>query len=274
MVDSWRLPRELRERRPTMAIETETGHVALTKRRLLEYLSTQTAPVTAKVVSIDLDSRASTVTEMLERCAAQGLVGREDKRPREYRITEAGRERLRFWSNPSGSADESADPEEDDPERPEPVSASEVREAVDREMDKLREEMAASDLFELRNLPRLSGGGLRARAQQFKSKLESLAKESRERIEMKAIVALYQAQSELRSLGWLDSKEEVKARIAVLEGAIEKKTAEQVRRLVSLEKEAVSEADDLRAILELRETLHLSVSVLGRGPKSSEAAEE
>lgn len=260
-----------------MPIETETGHVALSKRRLLEYLSTQTSPVTAKVVSIDLDTRASTATEMLERCARQGLIEREDKRPREYKITEAGRERLRFWSSPRGVSDESADPEESNPDdEPEkgPMSASRVREEVDRQMDKLREEMAVSDLFELRNLPRLPGGGLRARAEQFKSKLESLAEESRQRVEKQAIVALYHAQSELRSLGWLDSKDEVKARVAVLEGAIETKTAEQVRRLVSLEKDAVSEADDLRAILELRETLHLPATVFGRGTKSSETAEE
>lgn len=260
-----------------MPAETETGHVALSKRRLLEYVAAQTAPVRAKVVSIDLDTRASTATEMLERCASQGLVEREaDQRPREYRITEAGRERLKFWSTSRGSVHESADPEEsdsvpdDEPGKAGPVSVSEVREEVDRQMAKLREDMAISDLFELRNLPQLSGGGLRARAEQFKRKLESIAEESRQRVEMAAIVALYQARSEFHSLGWFDSKDEVEGRIAILEGAIETKTAEAILRLVRLEREVVSDADDLRAVLELRESLHLPTSVFGRGQKSGE----
>jgi DNA-binding MarR family transcriptional regulator len=78
---------------PTM--ETQVEHIPLSKRRLLEYLERQKGPVTAKVASIDLDSRASTVTEMLERCAAQGLVEREvNQRPREYAITAAGHQRV------------------------------------------------------------------------------------------------------------------------------------------------------------------------------------
>lgn len=67
----------------------------LTKRGLLEYLESQPGPVTAKIASIDLDSRASTVTEMLERCVAQGLAERTtDQRPREYRLSDEGRRRL------------------------------------------------------------------------------------------------------------------------------------------------------------------------------------
>jgi len=250
-----------------MALEAETGHVALSKRRLLEYLEDQKAPVTAKVVSIDLDTRASTATEMLERCAAQGLVEREaNRRPRDYRITEEGRKRLKSWST--------ADPEElaSDPRAPgEPVSVSEVRDELDRQMDKLREEMATSDLFELRNLPRMSATRLQARAEQFKCKLESLAEESRQRVETGAIVALYQAHSELHLLAWFDSEHEVKGRIAVLEGAIEAKTADTVLRLVRLEREAASDLDDLRTILELREALHLPASIFGPKRETSEA---
>src|SRR5260370_25319364 len=77
----------------------------LTKKGALGYLLSQGKPCTAKEVAIDLDSRASTSSELLERCAAQGLVTRNEKlRPREYSLTAEGRklaESLR--SNPGGS---------------------------------------------------------------------------------------------------------------------------------------------------------------------------
>jgi DNA-binding MarR family transcriptional regulator len=76
-------------------MESLIEHIPLSKQRLLEFLGAQRGPITAKVASIFLDARASTVTEMLERCAAQGLVEREaNQRPREYAITAAGRQRL------------------------------------------------------------------------------------------------------------------------------------------------------------------------------------
>jgi hypothetical protein len=78
-----------------MQKEAALEHVSLTKRGLLDYLGAQREPVTAKVASIDLDSRASTVTEMLERCVAQGLAERTTtQRPREYRLSGEGRRRL------------------------------------------------------------------------------------------------------------------------------------------------------------------------------------
>jgi DNA-binding MarR family transcriptional regulator len=83
-----------------MQKEAALEHVSLTKRGLLEYLGAQRAPVTAKVASIDLDSRASTVTEMLERCVAQGLAERAtDQRPREYKLSDEGRRRLDLFSS-------------------------------------------------------------------------------------------------------------------------------------------------------------------------------
>lgn len=52
-------------------------------------------PVTAKVLAIDLDSRTSTASELLERMAAQGLVTRDPgQRPREYTLTTVGEETL------------------------------------------------------------------------------------------------------------------------------------------------------------------------------------
>src|SRR6266849_8704641 len=99
-----------------MPVEAQVEHVPLSKRRLLEFLEGQ-GPVTAKAASIDLDSRASTVTEMLERCAAQGLVERDEKqRPREYVLTDVGRKRLDFFrsrqgeSRPESAADRESNP--------------------------------------------------------------------------------------------------------------------------------------------------------------------
>ena len=93
-----------------MPVEAQLEHIPLSKHRLLEFLERQNGPVTAKVVSIDLDTRASTVTEMLERCTAQGLVEREaNQRPRDYRITDMGRRLLEsFRSGPDSYEPESA----------------------------------------------------------------------------------------------------------------------------------------------------------------------
>src|SRR5467141_3072470 len=86
--------------------EAEVQHIPLSKQRLLEFLEAQNAPVTAKAASIGLDTRASTVTEMLERCAAQGLVEREaNQRPREYRITDTGRQRFELLRSGQGKSD-------------------------------------------------------------------------------------------------------------------------------------------------------------------------
>ena len=69
--------------------------MTLTKAITLEYMVTVAKPITAKELSIDLDSRASTASELLERMTAQGLCTRETKqRPREYVLTDAGRESL------------------------------------------------------------------------------------------------------------------------------------------------------------------------------------
>ena len=67
----------------------------LTKARAIAYMSHRRESVTAKELSIDLDSRASTASELLERMTAQGLCTRDPKqRPREYALTDAGLERL------------------------------------------------------------------------------------------------------------------------------------------------------------------------------------
>jgi len=224
-----------------MPIEAQIEHVPLSKQRLLEFLERQTGPVTAKVVSIDLDARASTVTEMLERCAAQGLVEREaNRRPRQYTITETGRQRLGLL--PSGEA------------KPDPEPAVIGTNAIPRS----RRLQALLD--RITKLERSEGQP---------ATVESSAEHARADALSKAVEELYRTRHELRSLGFFDSKSEVRVRIAELENAVGKEAAEQLERLVSLEGEirSDSDAETLRAVLELRGVLHLPVSVFGRRPK-------
>jgi DNA-binding MarR family transcriptional regulator len=263
-----------------MTVEAQVENIPLSKRRLLEYLEGQKGPVTAKLASIDLDSRASTVTEMLERCAAQGLVEREAKqRPRDYRITETGRRRLEelFPSGRSKSDPESAEPLETNPateserELAGTVNLGELREEVTRQLDGLREDVR--DLFEALRLLPSPGESLRERTERIKRKLESSAEEAEAEAESETVRSLYSAHYELHSLGWFDSKDEVKARIAELESSVGKEAPEHIERLVSLEGEIRDESDGekLREVLELRDVLHLPASVFGRRNKDAEA---
>ena len=77
----------------------------LTKLSAMGYMADRDRPVTAKELSIDLDSRASTASELLERMTAQGLSTRDPKqRPREYALTDAGRERLAWFRTEDSAA--------------------------------------------------------------------------------------------------------------------------------------------------------------------------
>jgi hypothetical protein len=266
-----------------MPAEAQVEHVPLSKRRLLEYLEAQKAPVTAKAASIDLDTRASTATEMLERCAAQGLVQRaENQRPREYGISGAGRTRLEYFrssqgeSNPQSTADPESNPgSEEEREDAGAADVGELKEEVARQFDGLREDMR--NLFEVLNVRPAAGEGSRGRVERIKHMLESLAEQGKADAQSESIRKLYFARYELRSLGWGHGNEKprVEARIAELEGQVGKETVEQIARLVTLE-ERICDGDwsvgprVLREVLELREALHLPASVFGRGPKSSE----
>jgi predicted ArsR family transcriptional regulator len=231
-------------RQKQMAVEAQIEHIPLSKHRLLEFLQGQKGPVTAKVASIDLDTRASTVTEMLERCAAQGLVEREtNQRPRQYTITETGRRRLGL--SPSGEG------------KTEPESAGTQMNAVPRAGSKRLQAL-------LDRVRALEGSeGERERA------IELSAEQIKAEAQSEAVRNLYRARYELRSLGFFDSKNEVRARIAELVGTVGEKAAEQLERLVLLEGEirSDSDAETLRAVLELRDALHLPANVFGRRSK-------
>jgi hypothetical protein len=222
-----------------MPVNTQIEQVPLSKHRLLEFLEGQTEAVTAKIASIDLDTRASTATEMLERCAAQGLVERDgNERPRQYTITEAGRRCL-----------ESFRPSEDTSER---ESADSETNTVPRSGSK-----RLRPLFE--------------RIRMLKDGLELSAEEAKAETHSQNIRSLYRAKYELRSLSLFDSKTELRARIAALEGTVGQEVAKQLDRLVSMEREIRFDSDPetLRAVLELRDALHLPSSVFWTRPPGS-----
>ncbi|SRR2546430_955890 len=131
-----------------MPKEATLEQVPLTKRGLIEYLGRQIEPVTAKAASIDLDSRASTVTEMLERCVAQGLVERRaDQRPREYKLSDEGRRQLfrPMLGDPSESAPE---PDPAGLLRTQEISAFLTRlidDAIEAAIQKRNEQQGSSD---------------------------------------------------------------------------------------------------------------------------------
>lgn len=183
---------------------------------------------------------------MLERCAAQGLVEREaNQRPRQYTITEAGRQRLGL--SPSGER------------QSQPESANTETNAAPRARSKKLQSL-------LDRIKRLEDSGSEGEREQT---LESSAEQAKAAAQNEAVRSLYRARHELRLLGFFDSKSEVRARIAELEGTVGKEAAEQLERLVSLEGEirSDSDAETLRAVLELRDALNLPASVFGRRPK-------
>jgi hypothetical protein len=153
------------------------------------------------------------------------LVERDaNQRPRQYTITEAGRRSL------ESSEHESADSGTETVPRP-----------GSRRLQALFERIRTLDLESSTERAKAEANGERIRS-------------------------LYRAKYELRSLGLFDSKTELRAQIGELEGAVGEEVAKQLERLVSMEAaiRGDSNPQTLRAVLELRETLHLPASVFGR----------
>jgi DNA-binding PadR family transcriptional regulator len=181
---------------------------------------------------------------MLERCAAQGLIERDaNRRPREYTITPAGRHRL----------------------------AGIVRSEADSELESTDKETKAI----LRNGSRKVRDLLERvrKLQAIEAECEGMsesAKQAKAEAHSEVMRNLYRALYELRSLGFFDSKNDVRARIAELELDSGKEISERLERLVSLEVRIRNEsgADLLRTVLELRESLQFPVSVFGLPPEN------
>lgn len=96
-------------------------------------------------------------------------------------------------------------------------------------------------------------------------------------------VALYLARHQLYSFGWSDrlfgEDNQARARVAELEGRVGEEIAEQVKRLVSVEREIRDDlwsdgTEILRRVFELRDALHLPVSVFGLGNHEPESSDE
>jgi DNA-binding MarR family transcriptional regulator len=157
-----------------MLVDIPIERVPLSKQRLLEFLGAQNGPITAKVASIGLDTRASTATEMLERCAAQGLVERNaNQRPREYTITAAGRQALGLIV---------------------PSEADSERESADMEANAIRESSKKVRAL-LERLRKLQG------PEAEREDMPASAGVAKAETNAEVIRSLYCARYELRSLG-------------------------------------------------------------------------
>jgi len=224
-----------------MQKEAALEHVSLTKRSLLEYLGMQPEPVTAKAASIDLDSRASTVTEMLERCVAQGLAERAtDQRPREYKLSHEGRRRLdSFRSKERVHTSESA-AELDPPESPktqEVSLASLIDKAVEAALEKQSQQNQYPDPSQAPDGEQIRSG----RKQQLKALLERANRlalpEATEAIAVEPHPCVPELLAVERSLSKLPREELQKRRDSLREQIADQGVCEKVSRLAAAEAE-------------------------------------
>jgi len=135
-----------------MAEATTVSSFSSPKARLLKFLAEQSRPLSAKEAAVHLDSRTSSASELLERCAAQGLCARgENDRPRMYSLTEAGRDRLRLLgvqpARPSSEENNSRGGEEDETIEETAGDGRVATGEILREVRALREDV--SDLSEM-----------------------------------------------------------------------------------------------------------------------------
>ena len=239
------------------------------KKTVLDYIVGQGKRVTAKVVSIDLDAPISTTTELLERMTHQGLLARDrDQRPREYAITEEGRNRLAFFKardaaetppgehNPDGNPGASAsgaaptNPASNGAGSTEKLDA--LREDVCSRLDALREDMR--DLLDV--LAAKPSSGAPAPAQPIGSRVQALLAranrlvqrddKSPEKADPK-IAALYQARKKADSLPFFSHGERRTLRDTIenLEAELGPETSESIERLVDLESRHSPEIEEI-----------------------------
>jgi DNA-binding MarR family transcriptional regulator len=200
--------------------------MALTKKTALEYMTDRGMPITAKELAIDLDSRASTASELLERITAQGLAQRDPKqRPREYVLTEAGRSCLQ-----SSRATEKG------------VSSTSDRNLASDDSDNAEE-----DSYErLGGMPQkvheLNDGGISGSS-------------------IVEIAALYRARHEFVSRSWFSTKHDLQKQITALESQVGPQSAKKIEQLVTLERDLLRGHLYVTA-LHLRMQLSLAPDVL------------
>jgi DNA-binding MarR family transcriptional regulator len=199
--------------------------MALTKKAALEYMTEKSKPITAKELAIDLDSRASTASELLERMTAQGLANRDPKqRPREYVLTEAGRTCLQnFRATENG------------------VSSPSDRNLASDDID-VAEEDPHERLGEIpEKIHALNHGGTSGASAE--------------------IAALYRARHEFVSRSWFSARDDLQKQITALESQVGPQSAKQIEQLVTLERDLLRR-DLYVTALHLRMQLSLTPDVL------------
>lgn len=229
----------------------------LAKYAALDYLDKH-KQATAKELALDLDSRAATALELLERCTSQHLAERDEKeRPRVYRLTGQGRERLEFFrsqdvqqilpaktSNPSSRNPSASNPgstQEDQAEH-ESVDVEAIKQEVRFQLEKLREDMR--DFVEALGFRPSRGKespDVPSQVEKLGARLERLAQKSKEALASEAIVKLYRAAHALtdpdsRLIDAVPTEEDV----AALNGQVGEEATEKIERLVQLENELES----------------------------------
>ncbi len=254
----------------------------LNKRDALAYMVRRAKPITAKELAIDLDSRASTASELLERMTAQSLCSRDPKqRPREYSLTDTGRERLAFFQSQDGRSlqqssvsQPNSDWDGDKPDGSNSSTSDSVRasEPPEQQVDGWSKEVCQrldgvrQDLHDLMEALVPSASSERERpnlADRVRSLIEradALANGLEDGMGGARIRELYNARRKLASLGLFESKGAVKKQIGDLEAELGPETAQAVARLVQLEEDAEfwgPSNEEAKDIAQLRQQLGL-----------------
>jgi DNA-binding MarR family transcriptional regulator len=261
--------------------------MALQKGDALEYLDRQAKPVTAKELAIDLDSRASTASELLERMTAQGLVKRDpNQRPREYALTDAGRKRLEFFRSRAADGNATAKgadqgslpvaPSNGDGPAPSVTVDSarlEKLEAMQRDfadrLSSFEDRLSSLEIdFEKSLAQFLAPKGAKgessaeraSRVENLLRRADALAARQRQPADQH-VAELYKARHALESLPFFSfgRRGPAEDRVAQVEAKLERSTAQAVERLVELEAGSSSPSESERGeIARLREELRLS----------------
>src|SRR6266478_6374255 len=245
------------------------------------------------------------VETQFRKCASANLVGCDESKPKRYTLTEKGVEELHKLEPQTASAivksNNGAIVESSAGARPIVVSSDATpilsflvrigeqakKFMVERQSAPISPEVQSCEVRSPRIRAMLERIRAREEAQPIsQDNPETEATEVTEAVSKLSdsdTVALYLAQHELYSFGWsarlFGEDNQVRARVAELEGRVGEEIAEQVKRLVSAEREIRDDlwsdgTEMLRRVFELRDALHLPVSVFGLGNHEPESSDE
>lgn len=241
------------------------------------------------------------VETQFRKCASVQFVECDESKPKRYTLTEKGTEELQRLEPQTASAivKSSAIVESNDTRRMPSDEANSLPALAqffvhigEQARKFVAERQSASVSDELQ-----SGEARVSRARVLFERIRAIEEantpsESNSRSETEAneathaasdVAALYLARHELRSFGWSDrlfgEDNQVRARVAELEGNVGEEIGDQVKRLVSVEWEIHDDlwsdgTDMLRRVLALRAALHLPASVFGLGNREADSSGE